>query len=117
VALSLLMMGVLAGITQLCLMNAACSEGVLYGLMLAIGAVVAIQFIAVSRMFILKGEAPGMAAGRVWLADYWGSALGGLLAGVVLMPVLGIDMTCFCLEILFGISLMLFSILTPRRRE
>jgi len=116
VVLCLLMMVVLAGMMPFCLMIAESSEWLLYGLTLATGAVVAMQFVAVSRLYILAGAPAGIAAGRVWLADYWGSALGGLLVGVLLMPVLGLGMTCHLLAIVFGGSLMLFAILTPRRR-
>ena len=117
VALCLLLMGLVAWVARVCLMSAVGSEWLLYGLTLATGGVVAMQFIAVSRLFILKGASPGMAAGRVWLADYWGSALGGLLVGVFLMPVLGIGVTCDLLVIAFTISLLLFVILTPRHQE
>lgn len=117
VVLCLLMMGVLAAFVPVCLLHAEGTEGLLYGLTLATGAVVAMQFVAVSRLFILKGAAPGVAAGWVWLADYWGSALGGLLVGVFLMPVLGLGVTCHLLAIAFGLSLMLFAMLTPRRQE
>jgi len=117
VALCLLMLVVLAGVVQVCLIHTATSEWLLYGLTWATGTVVAMQFVAVSRLSILKGAARGGAAGRVWLADYWGSALGGLLVGVFLMPVLGIGVTCQLLAVAFGISLMFFTILTPRRRE
>jgi spermidine synthase len=117
VVLCLLLMVTLACVVPLCLMNRDGSEWMLYGLTLATGGVVAMQFVAVSRLFILSGAAPGAAAGRVWLADYWGSALGGLLVGVFLMPVLGIGFTCHLVAIIFGISLTLFAILMPRRRE
>ncbi|MEI6168501.1 MAG: hypothetical protein WCS52_15065 [bacterium] len=117
IALCLLLMGLVAWVVRVCLMNAVGPEWLLYGLTLATGAVVAMQFIAVSRLLTLKGAAPAVAAGRVWLADYWGSALGGFLAGIFLMPVLGIGVTCDLLLMVFTLSLLLFAVLTPRHPE
>ncbi len=117
VVLCLLMLVVLAGGVQVCLGNAVTSEWLLYGLTMATGAVVAMQFVAVNRLSVLSGAAPGKAAGRAWLADYCGSAFGGLLVGIFLMSVFGIGVTCLLLAIGFVISLMIFIILIPRHRE
>jgi spermidine synthase len=116
VVLCLVLMVTLAGIVPLCLAGLNGSEWVLYGLTLTTGVVVAMQFVAVGRLFVLGGAEPGVAAGRVWMADYWGSALGGLLVGVFLVPVLGIGFTCGLMAMGLGISLALFVILTPRCR-
>jgi hypothetical protein len=66
----LLMLILLAGSVPVGLMLGAGSEWLLYGLTLLTGAVVAMQFIAVSLLMQLQGDSTGTAAGRVWLADH-----------------------------------------------
>lgn len=64
------------------------------------GAVVAAQFVAVARLLRCQGMDAGHAAAWTDVADYGGSMLGGLLGGVVLVPVAGIAGACGVLVLL-----------------
>jgi spermidine synthase len=118
VALGLLMMAALAVGVGGCLVSGVPSEWLLYGAMAATGVVVGMQFVAVTRFLVVAGAGEGAAAGIVWLGDYWGSALGGLLAGVFLPVIFGLAATCLLLAtlLLASFSLYLFSSPTPDPR-
>lgn len=91
------------------------SEGVLYGLTMAVGAMVGMQFVVVTRLWVVEGGAQGVSASRIWLGDYAGSAVGGLVAGVFLTPVLGITATCVLLAVGLGVMIGCFWIAAPPR--
>lgn len=74
------------------------------GLLALTGAVVAAQFVAVAGMLRARGMDAGQAAGWTEAADYGGSMLGGLLGGVVLVPVVGIAGACGVLAVLCGLA-------------
>lgn len=80
----------------------------LCSLMLATGIVSGMQFVTISRLFIITGIPPETSAGRIWLADYAGSAMGGLIGGVVLPVIFGIPETCILLAVVLSVSLALF---------
>ena len=115
VALGLLMMAALAVGVGGCLVSGVPSEWLIYGAMALAGVVVGMQFVAVTRFLVVAGSGEGAAAGMVWLGDYWGSALGCLLAGVFLPVLFGIAITCLLLAtlLLASFALYLFSSLTP----
>ena len=92
------------------IMSGTPPEWMLYGLTLATGIVVGMQFVAVSRLLAVVGIPQGEAAGWAWLADYVGSALGGLVAGVFLVALFGIAATCGLLAVLLGVSLVAISL-------
>lgn len=122
VAAGLMIMIALSLAVWATLMNAAPAEWMLYGLTLAAGGVVGMQFIAVTRLFVAAGVPPGEAASWTWLADYAGSAFGGLAAGVFLVALLGVAATCLVLCAGLGISLVFFAVFSsglpiPIRRE
>ena len=117
VALCLLTMTVLALVVWWSLVKGVPSEVLLYGLITAVGAVVGMQFVAVSRVLVLSGSGEGIAAGIVWLGDYWGSALGGLLAGVFLPVIFGIATTTLLLAALLAVSLILYLTFSSSRRR
>jgi predicted membrane-bound spermidine synthase len=75
------------------------------GVMLALtGALVAAQFVAVAHLLRVRGMKAGGAAALTETADYGGSMLGGLLGGVVLVPVAGIGGACGILAVLCGLA-------------
>lgn len=115
VALGLLMMAALAVGVGGGLMSGVRSEWLLYGAMAAAGGIVGMQFVAVTRFLVVAGSGEAAAAGTVWLGDYWGSALGGLLAGVFLPVIFGIAVTCLILLAILLIGLLIFFLtsLTP----
>ena len=112
VALGMLMMAALVVGVGGWLVRGEPSEWLLYGAMAAAGGVVGMQFVAVTRFLVVAGSREGAAAGIVWLSDYWGSALGGLLAGVFLPVVFGIAVTCLILLAILLFGLLIF-FLTP----
>lgn len=116
VALCLLTMTLLAVVVWWSLVAGVPSELLLFGLVAAVGAVVGMQFVAVSRLLVLTGSAEGAAAGIAWLADYWGSALGGLLAGVFIPVVFGIAVTTLLLAALSAASLIFCLLFTAPAR-
>ncbi len=83
-------------------------EWLLYGLTAAAGAVAGMQFVTVTRALEQMGMPEVRAAGRTWFWDYWGSATGGVLAGVLLPAVFGIPATCLLLAVLLVLCLLLF---------
>lgn len=116
VALCLLTMTLLALVVWWSLVKGVPSEVLLYGLIAAVGAVVGMQFVVVSRVLVLAGSGEGAAAGIVWLGDYGGSALGGLLAGVFLPVIFGIATTTLLLATLLAVSLILYLAVPSSRR-
>lgn len=66
------------------------------------GVLVAAQFAGASRLIQCGGLPVGTAAALTNAADYLGSALGGLLAGMLLLPILGIQATCLIMAALLG---------------
>lgn len=120
VASGLLMLAILAGVVWGILAGGAPSAILLYGLMIAVGGIVGMQFVAASRCLVLAGSGEGAAAGAAWQGDYWGSALGGLLAGVFLPVMVGLSVTCLILAALLIFALGLFLLtaeLTPTLPE
>lgn len=90
-------LGVLAGLVFLvacCLCMGIHSEGGLYGLTACFGVLVGQQFVVTGKRLMSLGVEPSRAAGQVWVCDYWGSACGGVLAGGVLVMVMGLGGAC-----------------------
>ncbi len=79
-----------AGIT-----HRALAEWVLHGCMVLAGASLGVLFPMINRLLREKGDSLTGAAGSTHAADNLGAALGALLAGLVLIPALGIGLTCF----------------------
>ena len=117
VALSLALLAAVAFGLRAGLASGAMPEWLLYALMTGIGMLVGLPFVAVARLLVLSGLAETRAAGRAWLADYWGSALGGVLAGVVCPVVFGVGATCLGLAVLAGSSLALVLLPDPAQPQ
>lgn len=83
-------------------------KGLLCSLTLVTGIISGMQFTTISRLFIITGTPPKTSAGRIWLADYAGSAMGGLIGGVFLPIIFGIPDTCIILAVILSVSLALF---------
>jgi len=91
-------------------------EALIYGLIAVSGALVGAQFVLVNEL--LKNVAPampsrdtadagqGVTAAITNTADLVGAALGGLVVGVLLLPLFGITATCFLLAALKVASLL-----------
>lgn len=75
------------------------AEAVLHGCMMAAGVAGGILFPMVNRLLRARGEGLTEAAGESLAADNLGAAVGSVAAGVVLIPVLGVAMTCFVLAV------------------
>jgi len=108
IASGLAVMAVMAFAVWWSLMHGVHSDACLFGLMAAVGSVVGIEFVAASRLLVVMGVAENTAAGRAWFWDYWGSAAGGLVAGVFLPAVYGIAATCLVISVGLTVSLILF---------
>ncbi len=82
------------------------SEGTINLLILLVGGVVGAQFVLVNRLLRASRLSLGAAAALANAADLGGAALGGLVIGVVLLPLWGIWTVCWLLAALKGISLV-----------
>ncbi len=79
--------------------NRLATEVVLHACMVAAGLSAGILFPMVNRLLRERGEALTEAAGESHAADNLGAAAGALVAGVILIPVLGVGLTCFVLAV------------------
>lgn len=86
-------------------MKATPPEWLLYGIMVAVGFLLGLQFVAATRWLVLSGQSREVAAGWSWWADYTGSALGGLLGGVFLVAIWGVATTCGLLVVALVLEL------------
>jgi len=68
------------------------------------GALAAAAFVAVSRSLVEQGLAAGRAVAWTEAADYGGSMLGGLLSGILLVPVAGVGGACVAVALLCGVA-------------
>jgi spermidine synthase len=89
-------------------------RAVFVALSLAGGSLVGVQFPLASRLHLGGGSAPGATAGTLNAADLIGGWCGGMLGGVVLLPVVGLRGTCLVVALLKLASLSAF--LLSRRR-
>jgi spermidine synthase len=92
---------------------------VLYAIFLLVsflcGTLVGLQFPMATEMYMrtrLGEKIFGQTAGLLYGADLLGGFFGGLLGGVLLLPILGLRETCFLVGILKATSLMLFLLFT-----
>lgn len=72
--------------------------------LMAAGALAAAVFVAVSRSLAEQGLAAGRAVAWTEAADYGGSMLGGLLSGIVLVPVAGVGGACIAVALVCGVT-------------
>ncbi len=87
----------------------------LYGAFLAVsflcGALIGLQFPLAAKIY-LRSSAPGnsfgQTAGLIYGADLLGGFFGGLMGGVLLLPLLGLQETCLLLAIIKGGSFLAF---------
>jgi spermidine synthase len=83
------------------------------------GALIGLQFPLASKIYM--GSSPGKgglgrAAGWLYGVDLLGGFCGGLLGGVILLPILGLNHSCFMVAITKASSLFLFLLFTKRQR-
>ncbi len=84
--------------------------GALFGLC---GAITGAAFSAATALYPAAGQAggpSGVLASLLSGADHWGGAAGALAAGLVMLPVLGIDDTCVVLGVLSAAALVLTAV-------
>ncbi len=72
-------------------------EAAFMGLVAAAGFLTGLEFPIASSAYLATGAATGLSAGMVDSADHIGAAAGAALAGVILLPVLGIPGACMVL--------------------
>lgn len=82
------------------------SGWIIYGLVAATGALAGIEFPVAVRLSSGQNAGSGQAVAWFNAADHLGAAAGGLLAGVLLVPVFGITASCGMLIALKVLSLM-----------
>lgn len=75
-------------------------------LMACVGLMVGWQFVGVARLFRLEGLSDGGAAAATEACDYLGAASGGIMAGIVLVPVFGLRQTGLVLLTVLGACLL-----------
>ena len=95
----------------------------LYTVLLALsflsGALIGLEFPLASKIYLRFSPGKrglGGAAGRLYGVDLLGGFCGGLLGGVILLPILGLDQSCFMVAITKASSLFLFLLFTKLQR-
>jgi len=63
-------------------------------LFFACGALVGLEFPLASKIYLAKNNSVGKTAGLIYAADLLGGWLAGILAGVALVPILGVFNSC-----------------------
>ena len=81
-------------------------EGFIDSLILLTGWAVGAQFVGINHLLRETGMPLGAAAASANAADLFGAALGGLVIGVVWLPLGGIQASCFLLAAIKGASLL-----------
>jgi spermidine synthase len=95
--------------------------GMIFGAAFLSGASLGLQFPLAARSYLNASpgrDATGRTAGLLYGADLLGGFSGGLLGGVLLLPILGLKGTCFTVALIKGSSLallILFSRLSQSR--
>lgn len=95
----------------------------LYGLFFIMsflaGASIGLQFPLAARVYLtlpVRGTTVAKTAGILYSADLLGGFFGGLLGGVILLPIMGLKQTCFMLAILKASSFLLFFVFIKIKR-
>jgi spermidine synthase len=89
-------------------------QGILLFLSALAGGLVGAQFPLANRMWLRGRDVLGSTAGVLYATDLVGAFLGSILVSVVLIPVLGILVTCLVAAILKVVSMLLVITLIPR---
>jgi spermidine synthase len=87
--------------------------GVFFIMSFLAGASIGLQFPLATRIYLtlpLRGPSVARTAGVLYGADLLGGFFGGLLGGVILLPILGLKGTCFLIAIIKASSFLLFFI-------
>ncbi len=87
--------------------GAPATETWFYVLACLSGGLAAFQFPLASRIYLERRENVAIAAGQVDCADHIGAALGALVAGSLLIPLLGVTQTCLLLAAVKAANLVL----------
>jgi spermidine synthase len=77
------------------------------------GRLVGAQFPLAMAIYGGPAARPSSAAGSLYASDLFGGCVGGVLAGAVLVPILGLTMTCLVLAFVKVSSLLIF-LASPR---
>jgi spermidine synthase len=81
-------------------------EGAFYLMIAGLGLLTGAAFPLANRLYADAGGSLGVASAVTDASDHLGAALGALLVGVVLLPVLGVDGVCSLLVALMAAALM-----------
>jgi spermidine synthase len=95
------------------------SEALFMLLVIIPGILTGMEFPIASRLYIEEKAEMGFTAGILDSADHAGAFIGAIFTGIVLLPVLGVDGTCWVVGAINGLSLILLLIQSlqksPRR--
>ena len=86
---------------------AAISESCFMLLVMIAGILTGLEFPLVARLYLTKEEGSGKVAGMVDSADHFGACLGALLTGTLLVPILGLKVSCVFIGLLNFTSVIL----------
>jgi len=89
------------------LMGAAISESCFMLLVMIAGILTGLEFPLVARLYLTKEGGSGKVAGMVDSADHLGACLGALLTGTLLVPILGLKVSCVFIGLLNFTSVIL----------
>jgi spermidine synthase len=90
------------------------SEALFMFLVVIPGLLTGIEFPVASRLYIEEAAEMGFTAGVIDSADHAGAFVGAILAGIVLLPVMGVVGACWVVGALNGLSLVLLLSQTAR---
>lgn len=85
----------------------AISEPCFMILVLVAGALTGLEFPLVAKLYLMKEGDPGKVAGMVDSADHLGACLGALLTGTLLVPIMGLQVSCLFIGFLNLTSVIL----------
>jgi spermidine synthase len=93
------------------------SESCFMLLVIAAGALTGLEFPLVSKLYLMKEGGSGKVAGMVDSADHFGACLGALLTGTLLVPILGLKVSCLFVGFLnlTSVTLLLINYFQERR--
>ncbi|HHT9152504.1 MAG TPA: hypothetical protein ACFYEM_03105, partial [Candidatus Hypogeohydataceae bacterium YC40] len=88
------------------------SEALFMLLVVIPGLLTGMEFPVASKLYIEEALEMGFTAGVLDSADHAGAFIGAILAGIVLLPVLGVEGTCWVVGAVNGLSFILLLIQT-----
>ena len=95
----------------------AVTQGIFVLLAVAGGALIGLEFPLANKLYLGASDDVGRTVGTLYGADLLGGWVGGVLGGVILLPVAGLARTCLLVAFLKVAALAVLALSGPRGRE